>query len=197
MKKKIILLIISSFIMLLSVELALRLTGYQPGKISYSQWFKEVEELSELSGFTTDTNGIFKVDTQYLNLFKLQKPYTPGYTDSLFKNNYVAEIFSLIDNYHRTDLNNEFSKKLAHLKQTDLQNIDTSIINYSKNPINKEGFHSLEFIQYKSSKKKVLLLGDSFTWGHSTSNKTNSFANELLAKGYIVYNTGISGADVT
>jgi hypothetical protein len=183
--------------MLLSVEIALRIIGYQPGKISYSQWFKEVEELSELSGFITDTNGIFKVGTQYLKLFKLQKPYTPEYTDSLFKSNYVAEIFYLIDDYHRTDLNNEFSKKLAHLKQTALTNIDTSIIHYSKNSINKEGFHSLEFIQYKSSKKKVLLLGDSFTWGHSTSNKTNSFANELLAKGYIVYNTGISGADVT
>ena len=46
-------------------------------------------------------------------------------------------------------------------------------------------------------KKKVLMLGDSFLYGHSAENFTSSFANNLLAKGYYVYNTGISGADVT
>ncbi|MBK7147472.1 MAG: SGNH/GDSL hydrolase family protein [Bacteroidetes bacterium] len=40
-----------------------------------------------------------------------------------------------------------------------------------------------------------MLLGDSFTWGHSAANLTNSFADILLAKGYVVYNTGVSGAD--
>jgi len=47
-----------------------------------------------------------------------------------------------------------------------------------------------------TSRIKVMLLGDSFTWGHSTENKTSSFANTLLARGYWVYNTGISGVDV-
>ena len=54
----------------------------------------------------------------------------------------------------------------------------------------------MEFKPLKSKKIKVLLLGDSFTWGHKTENITNSFADILLSKGYLVYNTGIVGADL-
>lgn len=194
---KLILLFISIFISIIVIEGILRLTGFKPGKISYSQWVKSVDNLEYLKGFSTDSLGIFKVDTQYLNLFELEKDYSYFYTNNLFKNNYVNEIFSLIDEYNKDECDNAFSKKITKVKETIITDVDSAIINYSKVPINKDGFHSIEFKQYKSTKKKILLLGDSFTWGHSTSNKTNSFANELLAKGYIVYNTGISGVDVT
>ena len=62
--------------------------------------------------------------------------------------------------------------------------------------MNSDGFYSIPFQTKIEGKTKVLLLGDSFTWGHSSKNKTGSFANTLLARNYLVYNTGISGADM-
>jgi hypothetical protein len=65
-----------------------------------------------------------------------------------------------------------------------------------KNPINANGFRSIPFQIYTNNKPSVLLLGDSFTWGMSASSISNSFADILLARGYTVYNTGISATDV-
>ncbi|MCS6818850.1 MAG: hypothetical protein NZ522_02790, partial [Chitinophagales bacterium] len=81
-------------------------------------------------------------------------------------------------------------------KKQNLSDLDSVILEYGYRPINAEGFRSIPFKQYKDKKIKVLLLGDSFTWGHTTNNKTSSFADDLLTRGYIVYNTGITGTDV-
>jgi lysophospholipase L1-like esterase len=197
---KLIILFFSLFISIIVIEGVLRFSGFKPGKTSYSQWVKSVDTLEYLKGFTTDSLGIFKVDTQYLNLFNCQNTNSSSINYNRYKNGYVNEIFSLNRDYNQIkskELDNSFRKKINNLSIGKSNDLDSAILNYIDCPINNEGFHSIEFKQYKTKKTKVLLLGDSFTWGHSTTNKTNNFANELLAKDYIIYNTGISGADAT
>jgi hypothetical protein len=43
--------------------------------------------------------------------------------------------------------------------------------------------------------KKILFLGDSFTWGASAEPITNCFADLISKQGYLVFNTGIPGTD--
>ena len=61
--------------------------------------------------------------------------------------------------------------------------------------INSAGFRSIEFEYLETDKKKVLFLGDSFTWGVSAQPVTNCFADLTAAQGFVVYNTGIPGTD--
>jgi hypothetical protein len=93
-------------------------------------------------------------------------------------------------------IDNEFSKTYFRLlKKEQRSPLEEAYLNYIKRPVNSQGFRSIEFKRISTSAKKVLLLGDSFTWGHTTQNKSDAFADILLARGYAVYNTGISGAD--
>jgi len=65
-------------------------------------------------------------------------------------------------------------------------------------PINENGFQDVDFSTKKSrAKKKVMLLGDSFTWGYSAIPYTESFVNLLSREDSILtYNLGVPGADV-
>lgn len=197
MKNKFTLLFISLLFSFIILEIILNFAGFKPAQISYSKWTKKVDTLEKLKGFTTDSLGIFKVDTQYLYQFQTKDGNFLYPLNKLYKDNYVREIFTLRDEFIETNLDNNFTRKVNNLKNEVKTDLDSAILNYINVPINSDGFHSIAFKEYKTKKTKVLLIGDSFTWGHSTSNKSFSFANELLAKDYIVYNTGISGADAT
>ncbi len=59
--------------------------------------------------------------------------------------------------------------------------------------INSDGFRSIEFKNYKTDKKKILFLGDSYTWGSGASPITESFVDIVSRSGYVVFNTGIPG----
>lgn len=63
--------------------------------------------------------------------------------------------------------------------------------------INSEGFRGAEFTPLDSgdTRKKVLLLGDSFTWGANAQPITQSFADLLDSSRYRAYNTGIPGTE--
>jgi hypothetical protein len=62
-------------------------------------------------------------------------------------------------------------------------------------PINRDGFRGNPFEYVKTSRPKILLIGDSFTWGATAKPITNSFADLLQEAGYYVYNAGIPGTD--
>jgi hypothetical protein len=72
--------------------------------------------------------------------------------------------------------------------------VDSFINVFLNNPINDHGFFSIPFIKTDTNNSSVLLLGDSFTFGHN-SNPGQSFSDLLLKDGFVVFNTGISGAD--
>lgn len=61
--------------------------------------------------------------------------------------------------------------------------------------INSDGFRDAEFTGRNSTHPKILLIGDSFTWGGNAKPIDQSFADLLRGYGYDVYNTGIPGAD--
>lgn len=61
--------------------------------------------------------------------------------------------------------------------------------------INSDCFRSIEFKKYVTKKKKILFLGDSFTWGASAKPITNCFVDLVSREGYIAFNVGIPGTD--
>lgn len=189
----------STTVALMAAEWTLRKMEYLPGMYPWSKYsFKPAEKLQEKKGFYADEDGILKIDsTSQLEIasmiVKNQKEFGINKAD---------EVYELASNY--TDVlnrmaDNDFSEHYFSIMQKP-ENIRTeweaAIVNFVCNPINKDGFRSIEFKRYRCSKPSILLLGDSFTWGHTTDNKTNSFADILLSKGFVVYNTGITTTDV-
>jgi hypothetical protein len=61
--------------------------------------------------------------------------------------------------------------------------------------INHDGFRGNPFTFVETSRPKILLIGDSFTWGAAAEPLGNSFADLLDQAGYHVYNGGIPGTD--
>jgi hypothetical protein len=73
-------------------------------------------------------------------------------------------------------------------------NSDRHVI-YGKQ-VNSEGFHSPEFSDTDSTKRTVVLIGDSFTWGMSATHDDSSFAGLVRREsGWNVHNLGIPAAD--
>ncbi|MBL4587156.1 MAG: SGNH/GDSL hydrolase family protein [Flavobacteriales bacterium] len=182
----------------------MRFSGYTPGQFSYSQWITHVDELQSIEGFKADSLGIFKVDTAVSNHLFSTLSNTGFKILNLLRNrlgrNYVPEVTSIFENHLdliNGEVENEFSEFYSNISDN-VKNgpFDSLIYTYIKSPINSDGFYSIPFSYSDSERKKILLLGDSFTWGHSAPSKTGSFANTLLSRGYLVYNSGISGADV-
>jgi hypothetical protein len=60
--------------------------------------------------------------------------------------------------------------------------------------INRDGFRSIEFKLYETKMKKILFLGDSFTWGGNAKPIQKCFVDQVGKAGYLVFNTGIPGA---
>lgn len=63
--------------------------------------------------------------------------------------------------------------------------------------INSDGFRGKEFSELDSTQKKVLFIGDSFTWGMSASPFQDSSFCDILGRetSYQIINTGIPAAD--
>lgn len=203
MKSKIALLIGTLLILALAGEVILRkYVHIVPGVHTYSQWFNEVDTLIANKGFYADSDGIFKTDPDVaVYLHNRLDSFTFKNVPPNFLKNISLEFYGLDRDYFEiqdTTYHNTFTDYVRNLTARDtaqLDEVEKAILHYLKYPLNTDGFRGIEFKNYRTTKKKILLLGDSFTWGHSTKNKTSSFADLLLAKGYVVYNTGISGAD--
>lgn len=180
-------------------EIILGALGYVPGLQFWSRYsFRPVKKLEEIKGFYADESGILKIDSE------CRKEIEQNIAQR--KTNYTAyqasEVYELTGHYGGI-VNGTVKNCLSKVYSTITQKPEihrteweSAVVNYIHNPINTDGFRSIEFKKYSRSKPSVLLLGDSFTWGHSAKNKTNSFADILLSKGYVVYNTGITTTDV-
>jgi len=196
-KKEFLLLCGSILIALIIAEMTLRSLGWQPGQLQEVSYFQPVDSLFVKSGFVADSHGIFKIDaTARKTIAKRIDKGKPDYADAE-----SANVFSLAgDNLELMNRQKEtaltdlyFSLKKRHRQE--LSTFQKAIVDYVQAPINKHGFKSIAFEDYGNDEPSVLLLGDSFTWGYSASNLYNSFADHLLAKGYTVYNTGITATD--
>lgn len=205
MYRKRILLLAVCMATLLVAEIALRLAGYKPGKVIYSPWVKEIphDEWRMLHGFTADSNGIFKVDAwakKWMDSAIAAEAANKNFmTDRSTLPWQVHEVYSLYYealNVIHHKVHNPLQTAYTEIKEKKQPtDVEQALVDYIHHPVNDEGFRSIAFKNYTSAKKKVLLIGDSFTWGHSAYDITHSFADILLSRGYAVYNTGISGAD--
>lgn len=190
-------------------ELALRkVLHYRPGVHTTFNWFHEVDSLVTLKGFMADSDGIYKIDPEaatYINnaVTKYTTRTFPS-ADSAFlihgvANGISSDLYGQCFDYlylKDTNYHSPFADYLQRIKNdTTEDEINAAIVNYSNAPINADGFRSIAFKQYHTKKKKILVLGDSFAYGNGTTNFTNCFADLLLAKGYVVYNSAITGTD--
>lgn len=62
--------------------------------------------------------------------------------------------------------------------------------------INPEGYRSPPFDEDCGNKARIMLLGDSFTYGLTASSMETSFAGRVRRAGYCIYNLGIPGTGI-
>lgn len=182
------------FILLLVVELVLYFKGYEPGMVDNNPWFEQVDDLKVLDGFTTDSLGIQKIAANTRD-FVAQQIKAKDNSDAckhLSKEDYYTPIYNIAKDFVDVHLGKHQNAFYHYMKNE----TDSILLDYFHAPINADGFKSIAFKNHQSSKKKVLLLGDSFTFGHTTDNKTDSFADILLTKNHLVYNSGITSTDI-
>ena len=192
-------LMIASVLGILSTELLLRGSGEQPGVFKH-KYFRTVDSLqvypdiySDGSGIQSYTSSAAQTVSELVSNKQLSK------ADSLNWANLSSGPYHSVRHFRACRngvVETEFANYMKELVgNARLDPIDSALIDYYNNPLNSNGFRSIEFKNHRTSKPKVLLLGDSFTWGWNASNYTNSFADRLSAMGYAIYNSGISATD--
>lgn len=203
--KEIAICLVAIAIPLLISEFVLRkVVHMRPGYYVTNQWVNEVKELKLLKGLEADSTGIFKVSPQVASEIGdyIARDTTTHNRDgvdvgdsldiSIYSSIYLAECIISGD---EKDSFAQYYRQLNSKPVDERNDLENAVVEFTFHPYNQDGFRSIPFRNYKSGKKKILLLGDSFTWGGCPSVISNSFADLLLTKGYAVYNTGITGTD--
>lgn len=208
-KKTIVLFTFSSIaILMLVIELVLRILGFHPGVYNDTGYFYGVDSLIMYKEYMADENGIMKIS-----------PYGRYYVDSVThtwpkgeNDDVYSDVVSDKDNEWAVkrlaldycELNSEINfdntflnwvHELEKRPDSSLNDFEQAAVDYYRLPVNTDGFRSIELKQYSGNRKKVMLIGDSFTWGLSAEPLTSCFADQLLTRGYVVYNLGIVGVD--
>jgi hypothetical protein len=196
MRKNLWLLAFTLILLFIASEVALRIVfDIQPGEATSSQYFNRVDTLKVNRGLIADSLGIQIVDSLSAQIMarEIEAYHRCGKT-MVNDNSIESELVGDIIEMQRPDFHSALK---LHVQSAAFPatGLDSAISYYLRHPVNEYGFRSIPFRQYQGAKKKVLLLGDSFTWGYAASNVFASFSDNLLAKGYAVYNTGITATD--
>lgn len=179
-------------------ELLLRGQGGQPGVFGHNG-FKQVDSLVVFPDLMADEFGIqsFTPETATIVSELLAKDLSE--TDSTILNGLSSGPWRLVRDLKSCQNENESTKYSRYIEQLstskNLDVVDSAIIRSYSHPLNSNGFRSIPFKNHETDKTKLLLLGDSFTWGWNAESITNSFADHLTTMGYAVYNSGISATD--
>ncbi len=180
------------------MEVGLHVAGYHSGLHTKNHFFHPVDNLELLVGFGVNSNGVMIVEKGMED--KIEERISCGINylpdGELYENQVLSQ--ERLE-FLKLRMDNEFSKaysKLVNDRADSTSPLEAAFLEFVASPINEDGFRSIPFQVFPNTKPSVLLLGDSFTWGHSANYTCQSFADILLARGYTIYNTGISGADV-
>lgn len=205
-KKEVLLFCVTFILCLLLAEIILRAKGFRPGYTGKHPFFTTVDSLYEISDYHWDKQGI-------VHFTETMRAQVNEIVDSAQKIKDKNELLKYIEDNDSFDycgwlLVHDFGAIFTNgsgsvlkefidsLKQKNsLDDGDSAVLEYVRNPINKEGFKSIPFKKYNSKKKKILLIGDSFTYGMSASPVYNSYADLLLSKGYLVWNPSFPNND--
>lgn len=162
---------------------------------------------SEISKIRKDLSYIFNIRAEFTlqelvseySLLQYREKEIDSFVTAYF--NREDKIYSGLDTQILellTRYKTPFYEFISHIEEQHPDSVEAgqrAYVNYAYSPLNREGFRSIEFEKYPTGKLKILLLGDSFTWGLSAQPLVNSFADRLAMKDFIVFNTGIVGSD--
>jgi len=183
-----------------AAEAVLRLLGQRPGVLSAAR-FQRTDDLRLVGGLIADDEGVMKGDPALREEIQelIADEESADRLGRVRALPYELSIRDMIVGFARIDPSfdhdNAFDAMIDELESRDdddLTDLEEAYLDYSRLPLNNDGFRSIEFEDFGGDAKKVLLLGDSFTWGFSARPLTASFADNLAAAGYAVYNTGIT-----
>lgn len=178
-------------------ELALRKTGSEPGLVvEVAPFESKTDSLILYPDYVADEKGITKISPEIREFVNGEISKGSYYEEH--RDYRITKLISDYVDFNNGKVDNPFAAFIAALKQQragQLDAVDSAYLAYVSSPINSDGFRSIAFKNYKTDKLKVLLLGDSFTYGSETTNITYSFADHLSARGLVVYNSGIIATD--
>jgi hypothetical protein len=199
----------ATIVTLLLVEIILRVYDFVPGQINMISSFHPVDTLVLNEAYVADSNALTYIDPKVaakLSQF-LQTPFkSESEIDEAWKKERhkwlnvghdfkglakdYAIVVALADNspfvtFYRSILSKPLDQRSGY---------DSLILSYVKAPVNADGFRSIPF-RKKGDRKRILLIGDSFTYGYTTTNKIHSFYDLLLSEGMEIYNTGLNDSD--
>ncbi len=188
----------ATVLLLVTAEIMLRNQGCVPGRLNALVDFVDSDSLTLNPCYTVDSNGIMKFSA-FAESCLNYGVYKSRIQNSLYLSDSVKQIYKtdLIGAFADSKVSPEFiawSDSINRLKTEDsaLQLVKY----YTLHPINPDGFRSIPFFPKLHSVKKVLLVGDSFTYGFSADPITQSFYDQLLKNGdALIYNTGITCTD--
>ena len=179
--------------------------------------FKGTSDKDQYTAMVLDDNGIYRHHPAFMDsINSYQKNF---YKKNQFLHKDPVSIYFLLSYMEVTSNNGQLDNSVPFYLEDVLTNdgisylqfkeqlsmafdsIDSPLLvkdlnDYTTNWINSDGFRSLELVDYGNTKKKILLLGDSFTYGNSAMPLHNSFADLILADGYVTYNLGIPGTNI-
>jgi hypothetical protein len=203
-KRKITAILIGLLFSISLSEIILRnIFTIKPGFYWDSSWFHSVDTLKVLNGYYADEFGIFKIEKSIKQRIDAQiklrtdnkdfvSPIAINSNDEIGLANLTQQALSIISGNSKSDLAKLYQ---STLRKKEWSSFDSLFVDYINHPINEDGFRSVSFRSISSTRKKVMLIGDSFTFGQSALDLSNSFSDQLLADGFLVYNFGIPGAD--
>lgn len=209
MVKKVLLFVFTVCVCLLIGELVFRWKGVIPG-YAWQLPFSKEDDIVTSDDWQVDANGIFCMNpavNEKVSGYKhsFHRLWADKNIDLATKYLIASHSGISVDNSEVSDLEGE---ELATLFCTNPpsafrdmlsgkieDSVDYYYRQFYKQPVNSSGFYSIPFRNFATKKKKVLLTGDSFTFGFSAVPSHNSFAGVLASKGYAVYNGGIPGTD--
>jgi hypothetical protein len=111
--------------------------------------------------------------------------YHPGYLEMGWTD------FQPLERGAKLEVRNDFyTDSLGIFVASDQPNVHAPEVH-----VNSLGFRGPEFEPQDSSRKKVMLIGDSFTWGATAKPIDSSFADLIRRPDWQVMNFGIPGAD--
>jgi hypothetical protein len=166
----------------------LRWVGYVPGQVFRHAYTQQVDSLVPLRGFQVDSLGVLCVSAEGKTWVRqaLASPHRPADSATI-----DWSLHQVVNGHRNPATAPWYSRRLeVHPAFRQL------LAQYEKSPINSAGFRSLPFEPVPDSAgKRVLLLGDSFGWGLSAEPLNTSCVDRLLARGWVVYNASMIGAD--
>lgn len=189
--------ILALLLTLATAEKILRDKGAVPGTLTGRILFISDSSLHLNACYLADSNGIMKFSphaTKTINdivssNIREHTLKTSANIKELYKEDFIQAYCDRNSNPEFTFWRDSVSLLLQ--KDSSL----SPLVYYASHPINADGFRSIPFQANVKNKKKILLIGDSFTYGFSAVPITYSFYDQLLIKGHLVYNTGITCTD--